>query len=196
MSLTLDPWIYRQFANVINTWYNTSGRDNSNREGSPARALQHAVKGGNTMRKTVLAVLTATILMAGAAVILAAEKSATAPQSACPVTGKPVDKSIHIDFQGQRIYFCSAACPADFRKDPEKYFAKLAADGVELENIQTACPVSGEKLGEDSDMGGPVTVSYKGRTVTLCCTMCKPKFEKDPAKYLAKLPGEQPAPAK
>jgi len=38
-----------------------------------------------------------------------------------------------------------------------------------------------------------VTISYKGRTVKFCCNMCPPKFEKDPAKYLAKLPGEQPA---
>ena len=79
-----------------------------------------------------------------------------------------------------------------FLKDPEKYFAKFEKEGIQLENIQATCPVSGEKLGE-GDMGEPVAISYKGRTIMFCCNMCPPKFEQDPAKYLAKLPGEQPA---
>ena len=100
--------------------------------------------------------------------------------------------SPHVDWQGQRIYFCCDKCPAKFKADPEKYFAKIAEAGVELENIQTVCPVSGETLGE-GDMGAPVAHAYKGRTVMFCCNMCVGKFDKDPAKYLAKLPGEQPA---
>ncbi len=95
-----------------------------------------------------------------------------------------------MDWQGQRIYFADGAAADAFRKDPEKVFATIAAEGVTLQNIQTTCPVSGEKL-EGGDMGEPVSVAYKGRTIRFCCTMCPPKFEKDPAKYLAKLPGEQ-----
>jgi YHS domain-containing protein len=144
------------------------------------------------MRKSVLAIITSIVLVTGAAVTLAAAEPTSKPQTACPVTGKAIDKSIHIDFQGQRVYFCSAACPAEFRKDPEKYFAKIAETGVELENIQTTCPVSGDTL-EGGDMGEPVTMLYKGRTIKFCCNMCPPKFKNDPAKYLAKLPGEQPA---
>jgi YHS domain-containing protein len=147
------------------------------------------------MRKTVFAIVTPIVLVAGAAVMLAAAEPASKPQTACPVTGKAVDKNIHVDFQGQRIYFCSAACPAEFRKDSEAYFAKIAEAGVELENIQTTCPVSGEEL-EGGDMGGPVSHAYKGRTVMFCCKMCVGKFDKDPARYLAKLPGEQPPTAK
>ena len=113
------------------------------------------------------------------------------PQTTCPVSGQPIDKASSVDFQGQRIYFCSAGCKADFRKDPERFFAKIAADKVTLENIQTTCPVSGETLGA-GDLGKPVTIVHKGRTVKLCCQGCASKFEKEPAKYLAKLPGEQP----
>jgi YHS domain-containing protein len=40
-------------------------------------------------------------------------------------------------------------------------------------------------------MGKPVSIRYKGRTVQFCCKMCVKKFEADPAKYLAALPGEQ-----
>ena len=143
------------------------------------------------MRKHLLAL--ATMILAGAA----AAPALAGEQTACPVSGEAIDKasSPHVDWQGQRIYFCCNKCPAKFKADPEKYFAKFAEAGVELKNIQTTCPVSGETLGE-GDMGAPVAQAYKGRTVMFCCNMCVGKFDKDPAKYLAKLPGEQPAPAK
>jgi YHS domain-containing protein len=46
------------------------------------------------------------------------------------------------------------------------------------------CIVSDEKLGE---MGPPVMVDYKGQQVGFCCKSCIGDFNKDPAKYLAKL---------
>lgn len=139
------------------------------------------------MRKHLLALATMILAAAVALPALAGE------QTACPVSGETIDKatSPHVDWEGQRVYFCCDKCPPKFKADPEKYFAKLAEAGVELENVQTTCPVSNEDLG--GEMGDPVKVTHKGRTVKLCCNMCKPKFDKDPAKYLAKLPGEQPA---
>lgn len=49
----------------------------------------------------------------------------------------------------------------------------------------TTCIVSDDKLGE---MGKPVSIDYKGQQVSFCCKSCIGSFEKDPAKYLAKLP--------
>jgi YHS domain-containing protein len=46
------------------------------------------------------------------------------------------------------------------------------------------CLVSGEKLGE---MGEPVVITHEGQQIKFCCKSCVPKFEKEPAKYLAKL---------
>ncbi|MHC4621769.1 MAG: YHS domain-containing protein [Planctomycetota bacterium] len=47
---------------------------------------------------------------------------------------------------------------------------------------QTTCPV----------MGGPINKDfftvYNGKKVYFCCPGCKPEFEKNPEKYLAKLP--------
>jgi YHS domain-containing protein len=137
--------------------------------------------------RIVAGVVVLGVALLGAA--LAAEPPALKSQTTCPVSGEAIDKTVHVDYQGQRVYFCCNKCAARFRKDPEKIFSKVESDGVQLENIQTACPVSGEQLG-GPDMGAPVIVRYKGRTVKLCCKMCAPKFEKDPAKYLAKLPGE------
>ena len=146
------------------------------------------------MRHVPALCLITAALVATAGTVLAADAPAARPQSKCPVTGEPIDRAVHLDVQCQRIYFCCPKCPAEFRNDPEKYFARVAQDGVVLENIQTTCPVSGEKLGE-GDMGKPASVSYKGRTVGFCCNMCVKKFEADPAKYLAKPPGE-PTPAR
>ena len=47
---------------------------------------------------------------------------------------------------------------------------------------QTTCPV----------MDGPINkelyTEYKGKKVYFCCSGCKDKFEKEPEKYLSKLP--------
>jgi hypothetical protein len=48
------------------------------------------------------------------------------------------------------------------------------------------CVVSGDKLG--GDMGGPIVFIYSNSVVNqeikLCCPDCKPKFLKEPDKYL------------
>ena len=46
------------------------------------------------------------------------------------------------------------------------------------------CLVSDEKLGS---MGKPVVFTHEGQEIKLCCKSCRPKFKKDPAKYLKKL---------
>lgn len=138
------------------------------------------------MNKTTLWTLMTLALLALA---VAANAAGTPPapakaQTLCPVSGHPIDKAYSVDYQGQRVYFCCDKCPAKFKADPDKYFEKLAKEGVVPENIQTTCPVSGEKL-EDKDS----YLDYKGRRIYFCCGKCVKEFEKDPAKYLAKLPG-------
>ena len=44
------------------------------------------------------------------------------------------------------------------------------------------CIVSGEELG--GDMGKPVLMEYKGRTIQLCCKDCVKKFNAEPEKYI------------
>jgi YHS domain-containing protein len=51
-------------------------------------------------------------------------------------------------------------------------------------DLLTTCPVSGDKLGE---MGKPYIFVYKGQEIKLCCPNCKKDFDKDPAKYIAKI---------
>ena len=47
---------------------------------------------------------------------------------------------------------------------------------------QTICPVMGLAINKN------LFTMYKGKKVYFCCPGCKPEFEKDPEKYLAKLP--------
>ena len=47
---------------------------------------------------------------------------------------------------------------------------------------QTVCPVMGGAINKN------MFTEYKGKKVYFCCAGCKEKFEKEPEKYLAKLP--------
>ena len=46
------------------------------------------------------------------------------------------------------------------------------------------CLVSGEELGS---MGAPYVFVHEGQEIKMCCKKCLPKFNADPAKYLAML---------
>jgi YHS domain-containing protein len=53
----------------------------------------------------------------------------------------------------------------------------------EMTTEQTMCPImDGNKIDKN------VFVEYKGKKVYFCCAACKGEFEKDPEKYIAKLP--------
>ena len=56
--------------------------------------------------------------------------------------------------------------------------AKAAASTAE----QTTCPVTGEKIDKN------IFTVYKDKKVYFCMESCKTAFEKDPEKYIAKLP--------
>lgn len=63
------------------------------------------------------------------------------------------------------------------------------------------CVVSGDKLEEGGPMGGPVDYLYKvngkpDRLIRFCCKDCVKDFEKEPAKFLAKLDEAAAAKAK
>jgi YHS domain-containing protein len=48
-----------------------------------------------------------------------------AEQTVCPVMGGKIDKSIFVEYQGKKVYFCCASCLDTFKADPAKYVAKL-----------------------------------------------------------------------
>jgi YHS domain-containing protein len=66
------------------------------------------------------------------------------------------------------------------------FLASCAATGSAGVKTYTkdTCIVTDNKLGS---MGTPVTKVYDGQQVKFCCKPCVGKFEKNPAKYLAKI---------
>jgi YHS domain-containing protein len=98
-------------------------------------------------------------------------------QVACPISGKPVDQKTAIEEKGHKIAFCCQRCPAEFKKDPAKYHAKLMA-GL---TYQTKCPVSGEEIVPTA------STELDGQKVYFCCKKCIKEFEADPAKFAPKL---------
>jgi YHS domain-containing protein len=60
---------------------------------------------------------------------------------------------------------------------------KKAATEAVAKGEQTMCPIM-----EGNKIDKKVFVEYKGKKVYFCCAQCKAAFEKEPEKYLAKLP--------
>jgi YHS domain-containing protein len=56
--------------------------------------------------------------------------------------------------------------------------AKVSSAAIE----QTICPVEGAAINKN------VYTMYKGKKVYFCCEKCKAAFEKEPEKYISKLP--------
>lgn len=46
-------------------------------------------------------------------------------QTACPVSGKPINPKHSLEHAGKKVYFCCGGCPAAFQKDPAKFESKL-----------------------------------------------------------------------
>lgn len=61
------------------------------------------------------------------------EKAEAKMQTHCPIMGNPVDKKVHYDYDGKRIYFCCAPCIEKFKQDPASYVKKMEDDGVTFE---------------------------------------------------------------
>ncbi|HUW19678.1 MAG TPA: YHS domain-containing protein [Sedimentisphaerales bacterium] len=70
-------------------------------------------------------------------------------------------------------------CKKKSEPAPPAETAKQAATAV-VE--QTTCPVMGGAINKD------LFTEYKGKKVYFCCPACKGEFEKNPEKYVDKLP--------
>lgn len=109
------------------------------------------------------------------------------PMEVCVVSGEKLGgmgEPFVFEYEGQQVKLCCKSCKKDFDADPKKFVAKIeeAAKKVKKYPAKT-CIMSGEPLPAD----GPASI-YKGQEFKFCCEDCQKKFDKDPAKYAAKLP--------
>lgn len=105
----------------------------------------------------------------------------TKPQTMCPVMGDKIDKKFYADFEGKRVYFCCADCPAEFQKDPAKYVTKMEADGVAFAKVQTLCPITGKAIDKK------FFADYEHKRVYFSDHDSIATFKKAPAKYVKQL---------
>ena len=113
------------------------------------------------------------------------------PLDTCPVGGKlgSMGEPVVEEIDGRTVKFCCAACVDAFKKDAEKYHAKMddmIIDAGREEYPTDVCLVSGEEL---DVMGGPMDYVHRetNTLVRFCCGTCEVAFKKSPEQYLKKL---------
>jgi YHS domain-containing protein len=102
----------------------------------------------------------------------------------CPVMDEPIDISVSTPGDQGPVYFCCADCVKKYSEKPDKYAAKVAEQRKALAHrpkVQVSCPLDGQPV--DSK----VSIEEKGQKVYFCCDKCPAEYQKDPAKYAAKL---------
>lgn len=125
------------------------------------------------MRNVIRACLPIALLILVPLVVMAEDKSKDAPSLTCPVTGKPIDKSVLIDYHGGKLYFSSADSLKKFQAGAEKYAAKANLQLVLTGQAkQTACPLMGKPIVPDK------SVMVAGVKVECCCSICQKKISK------------------
>ena len=89
-----------------------------------------------------------------------------------------------IDYKGKSFYFCCEGCPAEFKKDPDKYLAQTEfrerKPTPEEIGKEAYCPVMKHKFKISANT--PI-VDYHGKSFYFCCPGCPPEFRKNPEKY-------------
>ena len=136
----------------------------------------------------------------------AAVAAATPINTVCPVSGKPIDPTKFVEFEGKRVAFCCDNCPKAFKADPAKFKDKLnlaaaiaapapavpasaraatkpataPATGAVVA-VNTVCPVSGKPIDATK------FTDFEGKRIAFCCDNCPKAFAADPAKFKDKI---------
>lgn len=100
---------------------------------------------------------------------------------ACPMSGKPVDKAVSVESNGENVYFCCPMCAGKAAGHEAEMVAKAYAHPTAVGNA--TCPISGH------DVDGTSAATWQGHEVGLCCGDCAAKFAENPAGNTAKAMG-------
>ena len=90
----------------------------------------------------------------------------------CPVSGGKVNPQYRTEYNGQYVYVCCQGCLDEFKKDPEKFVAKMSKDDREAIKTNALCPMSKEPVKKE------FRVEDNGRLVYFCCAGCMESYKK------------------
>ena len=127
----------------------TSWNDNHLNEGTPRvrkeKVVKKLVAAMGVAAAAVLCVVGCCPMCSGekegsgaqarAAGAMAQPQGAPKVQTTCLVMGGKINKALHVDHQGKRIYACCPQCLPELQKDPAKYVARLEEQGVSLDRV-------------------------------------------------------------
>ncbi len=65
-----------------------------------------------------------------------------------------INKTVYVDHDGKRVYFCCAGCIDSFKKEPAKHIKKLEGEGVELAKVPVAKENQKKQHKDDHDHAG------------------------------------------
>ncbi len=106
-------------------------------------------------------------------------------QVACPITGKPINKDDTVESGDAKVSLCCEKCLAKYKEADGDAKLKMLFSLAAMKKgytHQTMCPVSGKPIDPQ------YSVEYKGEKVYFCCPNCPAAFEKEPEKYVDKVP--------
>jgi YHS domain-containing protein len=126
------------------------------------RNIGNTSERNRAMSRIVTTIMVAVIFAAGVWMLAGCEKKQTPP----PAPPKP-----------------TAAMTATTEADKAATTAEASKTAAVSEATeQTTCPVMGGAIDKK------IFVEYKGKKVYFCCSMCPAEFQKNPEKYISKLP--------
>jgi YHS domain-containing protein len=90
-----------------------------------------------------------------------------------------------IDYKGKSFYFCCEGCPAEFKKDPDKYLAQTEFRDrrpmPEEIGKEAECTVMNHKF---KITANTPAIDYHGKSFYFCCPGCPGEFKQNPGKYI------------
>ncbi|MCX5709141.1 MAG: YHS domain-containing protein [Candidatus Omnitrophica bacterium] len=95
-------------------------------------------------RKLFVGVLSFILIFGAAKLVFAQtqDKAVNIGNKICPVTGEKIDEKTKVtyEYKGKIYNFCCAACPEEFKKDPEKYIKKIEEEKQESQKSEAEMP--------------------------------------------------------
>jgi bacterioferritin-associated ferredoxin len=108
--------------------------------------------------------------------VLAKATADQAVNSKCPLSGKAINASKTVSYNGATVGVCCGNCLKKATADSSILDGKVTYDTAG----NSKCPISGKPINASKNVSFETTVGF-------CCGNCKKKFDANPAKFIAKV---------